>query len=263
MRDAVLTPDRRSVHKEGGILDPICPGLPRRRAPLQATRARVGMRSILSIENAIAANDSQAVASILDDDPLVAVRPISRNQLPVAVAAVRNVCSPRLVALLLRRGADAGATGPERVTALEALLATHEAQLKQARLRGEMLRMADFRPTAVVLLGTCDRRHEEDRLVEIAWWLLAHGAADRGRRPMLAACSQRARRLGLDRLAELLHNWGGEEAAIVSAMLAARRRGAPLEAATGSVIELLDLPDNIIQRVLDMLAPAPEWPMPR
>mmetsp|Transcript_27283 Transcript_27283/g.78544 ORF Transcript_27283/g.78544 Transcript_27283/m.78544 type:complete len:252 (+) Transcript_27283:139-894(+) len=223
------------------------------------------------IAAAILANEESTLAAVLDDDPLVVCRPLRRTQEPVVLAAVTCGCSVQLVALLLRRGADAGAVGPERVTPLEAIILAREAQMKRERgpfLADPLQTLGSPRMTrilAALSLGTTQLRptaSSEDRAVQLAWWLLAYGAANGGRRVPLIHLARRAEKVAFPRFAALIENWGGEQAAIVRALAAARRRAMlrrPLSARVAAAPDfgLLDLPEALLSRVLDMLAP---WP---
>jgi len=81
-----------------------------------------------SLREALRSDSAPAVRAALDDDPLAALRPLQSQEPPV-LAAIRGVCSVKVLAALLQGGADANATGPDRVTPLRLLASAPSSRL--------------------------------------------------------------------------------------------------------------------------------------
>lgn len=71
------------------------------------------------LSKAIKHDDLSAVAVALDDDPLVLCRTLRDVSEPAVMYAIRNGCSPSLVQLLLRHGADPNERGRDGACAMD------------------------------------------------------------------------------------------------------------------------------------------------
>jgi len=111
--------DCRSPSPPARPRDRECPALP---VPDWVMKPKVP-----SLLQAVRAGSLQGVRAALEDDPFVAFRGQDRRREPILITALLQACSPQLITVLLRAGADPNDHGPDGKTALDVLVASQGA----------------------------------------------------------------------------------------------------------------------------------------
>lgn len=222
------------------------------------------------LSKALRANSLEAVRRALVEDPQAAARPMPCSQLPPVVAAIRYACSPQVLCVLLQSGADADAISSEGWTPLDLIARVRIATPRVASLPGKF-QMPQMFPAGVTMLGAggavsifTAAQMSEERCCAYAALLLNFGAdAERVDAEGLT-CADHAAKNGRFELAHLLANFARASADALRSLCGAAARGLAEVTAAGPTPSVRLLPQAVIERICDMLAPVPPcaWPPP-
>jgi len=210
-------------------------------------------------------NDSLAsVQSILKADPLAAITPLSCNEEPLVLAAVRSGCSPHILALLLQSGTAVDATDILQLTALSCVAQVEEVHMPPMPSMSDAIiaPRLNVKPKACLRMpGGAFRIFNapegcEERCCAYAYILLSYGANPRLHDPEGMEPADRAETGGHPRLANLIRHWGGEQVRLLR--LLRSRTACPCQCSAQSRRScLLCFSDGACERVCEMLAPRP------
>ena len=127
---------------------------------------------------AIRADDQHAVAAVLEEDPLAAGRPLREGGRNPALAAIREGCSPRLLGLLLKCGAEPdakpGLVGV--VPPLEAVVCSRVPTTIPQIIYRELVGTTAIRAMEQLVYRLALHLFAEIRCCRYAAWLLRYGA---------------------------------------------------------------------------------------